>query len=493
MERTLRATQDSLRAAVAASRRLQAEAAARGGDAYLADRVRVYVNVIFPSDFSFRTSHLLGVGFMSDNLMRDHRKVAFRDVTEADPSKGEAIYTGVGVGQQYASATWEDRALLISGPALVALKDRARETLRMNGFRESEIPDVLRPVPTAPDHAEQVDRLVAAGATGRAMDAQNRVGFAIKDASISQMALYNLMPVGSVIVVPSSMWTSALWAAQLGSAALRGCHVYLIAPSARNASVGSKFLFSRQSEIFARLIEMSSILSGEIAAAGGALHIGIYNRDLDLADVSGNLRQVAKAYRAQPFLREEFPVPASLYAFLDAAADSVDARGEGGQRIVGDVTRRDPLLHRKTQFFATRATLDAIAGDSALASVFRSGIVTDVAPRTLAYESVPTYLRPERSAVTPLLRAFDALPDSVRARSVLFSAVGSINKDARGVYLDGEVDVLLAGSEGLGTWPDYFLMFGWCTWVRTVAEMDSLVPPQGKITRWVAYKVRRVL
>ena len=74
------------------------------------------MSITGPSDLTFRTSRLLGVGFMSDNLIRDHRKIAFRDVTEADPSKGEAIYGGVGVGQHYSSATWEDRALLVSGP-----------------------------------------------------------------------------------------------------------------------------------------------------------------------------------------------------------------------------------------------------------------------------------------------------------------------------------------------------------------------------------------
>jgi len=108
-------------------------------------------------------------------------------------------------------------------------------------------------------------------------------------------------------------------------------------------------------------------------------------------------------------------------------------------------------------------------------------------------ERVPVFARAERGLVLPLIHAFDALPDSLRAEAVIFSAVGSINKDARGMYLDGEVHVLLAGSEGLWTWPDYFMMLGWCVWVQTVAEMDALVPPQGRLVRWTAYRVRRVL
>src|SRR5262249_50281486 len=155
--------------------------------------------------------------------------------------------------------------------------------------------------PFPADYAHRVDALVASGATARAMEAQNRTGFiGHKDASTSQMALYNLMPPGSVIIVPSSMWTSALWAAQLGSAALRGCHVYIVAPSARNASAGNAFLFSRQSEILGRLIVMSDVLHPQIAAAGGALHVGIYDRGGDLADLAGSIRHVLASYEAQP-------------------------------------------------------------------------------------------------------------------------------------------------------------------------------------------------
>ena len=493
MATALAAAQDSLRAAVAASRRLQAEAAAHGGERWLEERIRVYVNLTGPSDLTFRTSHLLGVVFMSDNLIRDHRKVAFRDVSEADPAAGEALYTGVGVGQHYASATWEDRALLLGGPAIAEVKARARETLRMNGFSEAEIPGVLRADSVPANYDALVDRLVAAGATARAMDAENRTGFAPKEASVTQMALYNLMPVGSVIIVPSSMWTSALWASQLASAALRGCHVYIIAPSAKNASAAGKYLLSRQSEVFGRLILTSELLGAHIAAAGGALHIGFYDRDVELTDIAASLRHVAQAYRAQPFLRAEFPFPPSIYSFLDAAADTLTVRRLAGQRIVGDVTKREPLLHSKTQFFATRGTLDAIAGDSGITEMFRRLIVEEVTARTISGATVPPWARPERRLVRPLLRAYDELPDSLRARSVLYSAVGSINKDARGVYLDGEVYVLLSGPEALWTWPDYFMLFGWCTWVNTVGEMDALVPPQGKVVRATAYAIRRVL
>jgi len=33
--------------------------------------------------------------------MRDHRKIAFRDISEQNPFAGGAILTGMGVGQHY--------------------------------------------------------------------------------------------------------------------------------------------------------------------------------------------------------------------------------------------------------------------------------------------------------------------------------------------------------------------------------------------------------
>jgi len=43
------------------------------------------------------------------------------------------------------------------------------------------------------------------------------------------------MPPGSLIVMPDSIWTHEPWAAHLVGAALRGCHVYVIAPAVPNA------------------------------------------------------------------------------------------------------------------------------------------------------------------------------------------------------------------------------------------------------------------
>src|SRR6185503_11342080 len=117
-EAHLRERQRELRDAVAASARLQSEARAHGGEDWLRKVVKVHVSITQPSDFSFRSHRIVPpLPFTPDNIVRDHRKVAFYDLDEQDPYRGAAIVMGVGIGEHYASATWEDRGYRLRGPA----------------------------------------------------------------------------------------------------------------------------------------------------------------------------------------------------------------------------------------------------------------------------------------------------------------------------------------------------------------------------------------
>jgi hypothetical protein len=163
MQVEMRASQDSLRVAVANASRLQAEAARHPNpQAWLRQTIRVCVNITNPSDLSFRSSHLLGLPFAPDALIRDHRKLAFRDVTEADPASGEAIFTGVGIGGTTRRRPGRTEAILVSGTALLQLKTEARLLLLQQGFKESEIPAPLQPQPKPANY----DSLVAAPRPG---------------------------------------------------------------------------------------------------------------------------------------------------------------------------------------------------------------------------------------------------------------------------------------------------------------------------------------
>jgi hypothetical protein len=356
--------QERLRRAVAESRGLQAEADRRG-EKWLRRYVAVHLNVMNPADFSYRTSRLIGhFPIAPDNVVRDHRKVAFRDVTETDPARGEALYGGVGVGEQYTTATWEDRAVRLTGPAALTVKEAARRYLEANGVEEERMPPPLRPRPKPADYDDRVRALEAAGRTARAVEVHNERGFARKDASIASAVLYTLMPPGSLIVVPDSIWTHELWAAHLVAAALRGCHVYVIAPAAANAPSAGFPQLSRTREIFRRFFEIQGILGPQIEARGGRLRTGLYTRKAGVDDLRARFAEMHETFTRYPFLKEDFPFPPEFYEGFARADERLAAAGyRPDESLPEDAVARAPKLHRKTQLFVTREALETLVRD----------------------------------------------------------------------------------------------------------------------------------
>ncbi len=478
--------QAALRQAVKESRRLQAEAA-QHGQRWLRRLIKVHVSVTSPVDLSYRTSRLVShLPIAPDALIRDHRKIAFRDVTEADPGRGEALYAGVAVGEQYVTATWEDRALRARGPALLTLKDAARRNLLQNGFRDREIPHPLRPLTRPADYEEKVDLLEAAGATATALEVHNDRGFARKDASIVNSMLYTLMPPGGLIVVPSPIWTDPVWAGQLVGAALRGCHVYVIAPSRDNAPSAGFATQSRSREVFSRFFEIQRQLEPEITAAGGSLRTGLYTRRTGVDEWEARLREVAEGYRRYPFLKEDFPLPSS---FFDALAPRLAEAAAGEARFpLRDVREREPMMHRKTQFFATRESLAALAETAAAERAFRVPLHRAVRGALVLTEELA--LGPESSRLgRRFTEAQETLAPDVQERSVYYLTVGSLNKDTRGQVLDGEVLYVVSGAWSLAAYADFAALLGSTTWIESQEELDRLLPPvthlKRSISRWV--------
>jgi hypothetical protein len=495
MEQGVRDAQEELRAAVRASRRLAAEADRRG-EGWLRAYVKVHVNVTQPTDLSFRSKHLVGgpigrINLVPDALMIDHRKISFRDVTELDPAKGEAIYTGTGIGEHYASSTWEDRALLATGPAILNLKRMARELLLSNGFAESEIPAPLRPLPMPTGYDSMVDILVGRGATAANMDVHNVVGFGRKEATVVQQLLYSLMPRGSVIYVPDSIWINGLWAAMLTGAALRGCRVYVVAPALANAPSAGMPQMARSQIVFGRFVEIAKELRPEMEAAGGDLRAGLYTRTSPVGDMAARLIEAEKGFDNAPFLKEEFPLPDTAYAKLERAPEILAREGVAPLTLTPDVVARLPKLHRKTQLFITRETQLALARDPAVRKALAEMMI-----HTARYREAPDEPILEREGFrlfAPMLAAYDSLPRELRDRSILYMTVGSLNKDARGMLLDGEVLSVTSGAWSISTYFDFFLLLGSVTWLESQEQFESLWPTYSTWDRRIAHYLRKTL
>ncbi|MGB5526396.1 MAG: hypothetical protein WBN79_06020, partial [Gemmatimonadota bacterium] len=158
---SLAMVQADLRAAVEGSERLQADAA-RYGEDWLNNRIKVQVNVTNPADLSYWANSYFPLAGWPDNAIRDHRKISFYDITEEDPYRGSATFSGMGVGEHYVGPNWEDRALVLSGPAALEVKTQARELLVSQGFDEDQIPEPLRPKPFGANYERQLEEYAAA-------------------------------------------------------------------------------------------------------------------------------------------------------------------------------------------------------------------------------------------------------------------------------------------------------------------------------------------
>ena len=465
---------ERLRTAVLNSRALQAEAREYGAD-WLRNRIKVHINITNRPDATFWGGGLVSSVFgYPDDMMRDHRKIAFRDVSEDDPSGGVAILTGMGVGQQYLGPGWDDRSLIVRGPALLDLKRAARELLLSQGLKETEIPPPFQTRSRAVQIVAQPD---AARTGGRAMALVNGTGYLSKPLNVAKALLYSLMPPGSVVKVPDSLWNSSFFAGLLVGASLRGAHVLIIAPALANAPSSGFPQMVRAHELLTRLLLVRRELGTAITAAGGDLRTGLYALPVDRHGFADRAARWARQIDTTSFLRTLLPFAPALVPLVRAAgADTTRVSGRPADTV-------PPKLHQKVQFLATRESWRAISASTEW-------------PRFMA-----AYLRyreatyvPERASenASELTDSLDQIAQRLFARlqgerrTASFAMVGSQNQDYRGMFMDGEVDVLLTGPESLVPMLDLVFMVGTVTWIDDQATLDRLIPPVGEFMRRIA-------
>ena len=497
----LRARQAALRAAVARSRGLQALAATRGGARWLRRTVRVHVSITQPSDFTFRSHRIVPrVPMLPDNLMRDHRKIAVHDVTADDPWRGGMVVSGVGIGEQYASPTWEDRGLAVRGPAVLEVRAAARRLLRRNGFRDDELPPPLRDDDAYRRTSTKVDApsdtTVVAVDTGRALQVHNEPGFGAKESSIARAMLFTLAPAGSVLVVPDGLWLGSVWAGQLAGAALRGVQVQVIAPAIANAPSSGFPQMSRTVDVLRRLLQVQAVFADDIAAAGGALRIGLFATRADVTDVGALAADVAVGLRREPWLRALLPWPDSVLAVLDSAPAALARAGYRPFALGRDVAPRLPQLHRKTILLADVAELRRLGAEPGWPGFVTQWFRWQYARAQAVADGDSTAVQREGAAATRVANTLFAgylatRPGGATAPLPFHLTVGTQNMDPRGMMLDGEAAFVLSGASALAGVFDLHALMARTTWVTTPEALERLLPGydgwRAKVGRWIAF------
>ncbi len=492
-EAHLRQRQDELRAAVAASVRLQRDARASGNAArWLGERVKVNVNIVEPSDFSFRSSHIIpNVTFTPDNVMRDHRKIVMYDLNERDPYRGAMLLMGVGVGEHYASATWEDRGYRVRGPATLDARRALRETLLRNGFTEDRIPIPLRAVESvkATEQASNTRAYV-----GRAIQVQNEVGFAQKSSSVARALMYDLALPGSVIIVPDPMWLSDAWAGMLAGAAARGCRVYIVAPAAANAPSPQSPLIAVQHEVIGRLLALRTSLGDPVRRANGDLRIGIFAAQSQIDDPAARIDEIRAGLRAAPWIRDVIPFDAHALAVLEQPT-VVAATTDGSTTLARDIKPRAPQLHQKSQLVARPGAIAALLAQPGWEDAIRRSLQAQ-AQQTAKFADQLGYTNPDVDTTAArsndaILRGYEQrIPAAERRRVSFYFSLGSQNQDPRGIVSDAEATLIVSGVQASVGLVDLFTLMARSTWISNTEELERYVPRPSGWMRWVAWRLR---
>ena len=474
----LRRRQQALRTAVKNSWRLQQDATANGGERWLPSVVKVNVSIIAPSDFSFRSRHTVPPWpFVPDNITRDHTKIVFYDINEADPYRGAMFIMGVGIGEHYSSTTWEDRGYRVRGPVALEARVATRRLMRSNGMSEAEIPFPLRAThePPKPDGREYL---------GRALQVYNEAGFGRKESSVARAMLYNLAPPGSVVIVPDPIWVSDTWAAMLAGAAARGCRVFIISPSEPNNPNPHGPLFELQHDVMRRLLESRERMKEQLLRTGGELRIGLFTGRAHTNDVAGRIDEVRQGLRRAPWIREVIPFDDKTLAVLDRAIASTESDGADAGRLAQDERPRAPQLHQKSQLIARPGAISALLRQPGWENVFvqtmraQSGV-------TARFADQFGYMTPDvdSSAIRrndSMFRGFEQTVSEADRKAVSFYfSLGTQNQDPRGLMQDAEATMIVSGLDAAAGLVDLYYLMARSTWIDTRQELDALVPPQG--------------
>jgi hypothetical protein len=484
----LRQRLNALRVAVSRSTRLQTEAAAHGGEEWLAHVVRVHVNVVLPSDFSFRSSRIIPpLPFVSDNVVRDHRKLVLFDFTEAEPYAGALLVTGIGIGEHYASATWEDRGYRVRGPAALEARGAIRRMLEANGFHDYQIPEALRET-AGPTAAQEDTREFVA----RALQVHNEPGFGAKRSSVARAMLYSLAPPGSVIIVPDPLWASASWAAMLAGAAARGSQVMIIAPALANAPSPEPPLIALERDMLRRMLAIRDRLDAQLREAHGALRIGIYSAHAPVTDIAGRVAEVRDGLARAPWIREVIPFDAQTLAVLDRATAQAGRTQAQSPAIAHDEQPREPQLHQKTVFIARPGAIANLVHQPGWENTLGEAIRLQAQETARLAEAIGTAQRVDSAtarAADLLLQGFErSLSEAERKQITFYFSLGTQNHDLRGLMLDGETSVIVSGFQASSGLVDLFYLMARTTWIQSDSEIDRLVPaPRGLLARFARF------
>jgi hypothetical protein len=450
------------------------------------NQVKVHINITNKENETFAAY------FIREDFIRDHRKIAFRDIFEDAPcwgntktERGVAIFTGQGVGEKYLGPDWEDRSIKVEGVDLVKLKNAARELFLGQNPRYSDrdVPYYLRPRPF-PENYEAIQSELAKRRFGCSLvTTMNRTGYATKKASVLKAALYNLIPAGGTILAPDSLWNNDFWLGMFVGAALRGVDTYLIGPSAGNAPSDSYVALGSLHDSLIRGMYISQEFKEELKKAGGSINVGLYQSDADATNILERLKIALKGFEANDNINALLSIHPDVLELLKKIKTDLDETyPDRHAPLLVTNNPGGPKLHMKVQFFASEKAMEILRLKEWMPVLKRyfEERIRQTSGHALESEGItPALLREkEDEASSNLIEAFEQiLSPKEKESAMMFLTVGSHNQDRRSMFLDGEVLVGVAGYDGLIAMMDLVFLMHASVWPKDFAEFIKDLPP----------------
>lgn len=432
----------------------------------LRDLFKVHINVTHPYD----------PVFASDTTNRDHRKIGFRDVFENDPAAGVAIFAGQGIGEHYYGPGWDDRALLVRGVSLVQVKSAVRQLFLSQGYEWEEVPVYLSLQEYPDDHEQRCSQLQARGWTTPVLFSFNETGYGRKQASILKAVLYNLLPPGGVLLAPDSLWLSEYWAGMVLSAALRGGHVFVVAPATGHAPSSAVITMWLMRQNLDLMLTAQKYFAPDVAAAGGTFRVGFYASEVSVHDLAGRLETLLAGRERYPFLAKFFAFHPEVIERAQQLRERLSKeRAECPERPAVDSehvawhAEHAPFMHLKAHFLASARAMD-IVGRPEWAEVLEQYFTT-------RHEQLQGETN---DGLSPEMLT-NLIPVGGDEGNIQMLTVGSHNQDRRSMLLDGEVLAAVSGPSSWLAFLDFMFILSAAEWLDGPEQITQVFPGDGSI------------
>lgn len=457
-------------------------------------QVKVHINI------TNKSSETYGAYALKDDVMRDHRKIAFRDVFEDAPCWGDdagengvAIFTGQGVGEHYLGADWEDRSLKVEGVDLAKLKTATRELFLSQSphYKMKDVPYYLRPRPYPENYETLLQDMKERGFNSQITTVMNMTGYAPKTASVLKAALYNLIPKGGTIIAPDPQWNNDFWLGMFAGAALRGVNTYLVGPSARNTPSEAPVIMGALHNSLLRGMVIAEEFKEELEKSRGSLNIGLFNSSADATDLRERIEQVVQGFETNERLNQLLQVhPAVLASLIETKAglDREYSRLHAPHLVKEEAGR--PRLHLKAQFFASQSGMEILKLSEwkpVLKRYFEERFrQTTGRPLESAGLTPELLLTRDSPDVPALAEAFErSLSPLEREQAAFFLTLGSHNQDRRSMFLDGEALVAVSGTESLIALMDIVFLLHSSVWPKDFTEFKKYLPESTDVGNFI--------